>query len=103
MDRIVPAGFATDCIGAAWIIGAGMQSVVRSLAVLSSDGMNRREIKDVEAHVANRRQTLVHVVEGAVTVWVIGFRAREQLVPAGKQCKRSLDLDRKHLAPAAML
>ena len=103
VNSIVPTGFAADCIRAAWIIRTGMQGVVRAFAVLPADRVNRREIEHVEAHVADRRQTLVYVVEGTVTVGVIGFRAGEQLVPAGKQCKRSLDLHRVYIALAAML
>ena len=48
--------------------------------------MDRREIEDVEAHVADARQRLRDIVEGAE-------RTREELVPARELGLRPLDLD----------
>src|SRR5437899_12518468 len=77
MNRVVPTLDAADGIGAAGIIGAGREGVVAALAVGRADGMDRREIEDVEAHVADARQGPDDVVERAE-------RTRKELVPARK-------------------
>src|SRR5205823_14477682 len=59
VDRIVSAFDAADGIGAAGIVGPGLQCIVAALAVGRADGMDRREIEDVEAHVANAGKALV--------------------------------------------
>ena len=71
--------------------------------MLAPDGVDRREVQHVEAHVADRWQTLVHVAEGAVSIGVIGLRAREQLVPAGELGQRSFDVQRIDRAATAVL
>src|SRR3979411_2268080 len=65
MNRIVPTLGAADGIGTAGIIGAGLEGVVATLAVGRADRMDRREIEDVEAHVADARHGLDDVVERA--------------------------------------
>ena len=54
VDRVVPAFLAAGSVGAARILGPGGQRIVRPLAVLAPDRMDRREIKRVETHVADR-------------------------------------------------
>ncbi len=102
MNGVVPTILAADGIGAARIVRTGQQAVVRPLAVLAPDRVDWREIQHVEAHVANGGQALVHVAEGAVAIRVVGFRAREQLIPAGELRQRALDIQRIHSTATAM-
>ena len=94
MDRVVPAFVAADRIGAAGIVRRGGERVVAALAVLFPDRMDRREIKNVEAHLPDLGQAADHVVERAVAVRVAGLRARKQLVPACELGLRPLDVER---------
>jgi hypothetical protein len=86
--------FATDRVRAAGIVRPGGQGIVAALAVAAADGVNRREIQHVEAHVLNHRQTRVHVVEGAVARWIVGDRARKQLIPTGELRQFAFDIHR---------
>ena len=100
VDRVVAAFVAADRVRAADIVGSPLQAVVLALAIFSPDRVDGREIKNIEAHVANGRQAADHVVEGAVTVRAIRRRAREQLVPGGELRLRSLDLEhQRRLVP----
>jgi hypothetical protein len=65
-DRLVPALGRADGPGAAHVVGAGLERVVRPLALHAADGMDRREIQHVEAHFGNGGQARLHVAEGAV-------------------------------------
>ena len=56
MDRVVPAFAAADRVRAADVVGLGAQAVVLAFAIGVSDRMDRWQIKNVKAHVANRRQ-----------------------------------------------
>jgi len=60
----------------------------------AANGVNRRKVQNVKAHVVNHRQALVHIIEGTVAGRVIGDRTREQLVPAGKLRQLTLNLYR---------
>ena len=84
MNRVVPALDATDGIGAAGIVWPGRKRVVATLAVGRADRMDRREVEDIEAHVADARQGLDDVVERAEG-------ARKELVPARELGLRPLD------------
>lgn len=94
MNGIVAAILAADSIRAARIIGARLQGIIAALAVRLADGMNRREIQHIEAHIAHIRQPLDHIAERAVAVLVIRRRAREQLIPTGKLGQLALDVHR---------
>ena len=48
------------------VAGLSVQAVVPALAVATADWMDRREVEDVEAHVAHVRQFADHVGERAV-------------------------------------
>ena len=54
---------------------------VASLAARPSDGMDRRQVEDVEPHVGHVGQLRPHVGERAVARRLRGGRAREHLVP----------------------
>ncbi|MNH02735.1 hypothetical protein D3C79_619800 [compost metagenome] len=95
VNGLVAAFRAADGIRAARVARLGLEGVVAALAMLHADGVDGREVQDVEAHVADHRQPFVHVVEGAVALRVVGHRAREQLVPAGEQGGRAIDIKGK--------
>ena len=92
MYRLVTTLLAADRVRAAGIVRAGSQGIVAALAVGAADRVNRREVQHVEAHVLNHRQTRVHVVESAVTLGIVGDRARKQLVPTGELGEFALDV-----------
>ncbi|MCY1424218.1 hypothetical protein D9M71_399550 [compost metagenome] len=100
MDRLMAALVAADGIRATGVIGAGLQRIVRPLAKVAADGMDGREIQHIETHVADHRQAIVHVVEGAVAFGVVGDRTWEQFVPAGELGALALDLEGKFMAAA---
>ncbi|KAI3480411.1 hypothetical protein L1887_57425 [Cichorium endivia] len=93
VDRVVAAVRAADGVGAAGIVRPGLQGIVAALAELAADGVDRREIEDVEAHVADHRQACVNIVEGAVAAGIVGDRARKQLVPAGERGALALHVE----------
>ena len=94
MDGVVAALGRTDGIGAAGIGGAGRQGVVATLAVGGADGVDRREIEDVEAHFLDVGQAVDDVVEGPVAIDIAGLGAWEELVPGGKARRRAIHPDR---------
>lgn len=103
MDRLVAALLAADRIRAAGVAGLGTQGIVAALAMGAADGVDRREIENVEAHRGDLRQAPDHVVEGTVACRVAAFRAREQLVPTGEARQRSLHLHRVFAAAHQVL
>src|SRR5690554_71760 len=82
MYRFMTSLLATDGIGAAGIVRPGFKRVVGSFAVSMANRVDRRKIEYVKAHVTNHGQALVDITKGTVTVWSVGFRAWEELVPA---------------------
>ncbi|MNT86506.1 hypothetical protein D3C72_2268010 [compost metagenome] len=56
MNRLMPALLAANGIGAARIIGAGGEGIVRAFAVAAPNGVNRRKVQHVETHVLDHRQ-----------------------------------------------
>ncbi len=84
MDRIVAAFAAADRVRTADVAGRGAQGVVLALAVGLADGMDRRQIKNVKSHVADRRQPADDIGEGAVALRIVGNRARKQLIPGAE-------------------
>ena len=95
VDRIMPALVAADRVRAAGVAGGGVKRVIAPLAVLLADRMDRRKIKDVEAHLANIGKARDHIVERAVPIDISGLRARKQLVPAREFGLRPFDLQRQ--------
>ena len=59
-----------DCPGAAFVVGAGDGGVVGALAEGGADGMDGRQVEDVEAHGGDLGQKEFDVGEGAVAVGV---------------------------------
>ncbi|MNF30617.1 hypothetical protein D3C84_113620 [compost metagenome] len=95
VNGFVAALLATDGIRAAGIIGAGGQGIVAPLAMGAANRVDRREIEYVEAHVLNHWQTRVHIVKSAMTVGIVGDRARKQFVPTGKFGQFAFDVYRE--------
>ncbi|MNS60425.1 hypothetical protein D3C72_934220 [compost metagenome] len=93
VNCLVAAFRAADGIRAARVAGLRREGIVAALAVLHADRMDGREVQHVEAHVADHRQALVHIIEGAVALGAVGDRAREQLVPTGELRGRAVDID----------
>lgn len=67
---VVAALLAADRVGAAGVSRAGLEAVVRPLAMRPADGMNRRKIQHIEAHPGDLGDACVHVGEGAVALLV---------------------------------
>ena len=70
-----PPSARADAPGAAGIVGSGGERVVWALAEASADGMNRRQIKHIEAHLADIGQPFLDILEGAVTARLRGGRS----------------------------
>ncbi len=84
VDGVVAAFGRPDRIGAAGIVGGGRQLLFRPLRLVRPIGWIGREIEHVEAEVADIGQLPDDVVEGAVTLRIVGHRARQQLVPGAE-------------------
>ena len=65
-------------------VRAGLQAVVRSLAVGQAYRMNRREIQHIEPHCSNGRQPCNHILEGSMLSCHRCSRAGKQLIPAAE-------------------
>ena len=94
VNGLMPALLAADGVGAAGIIRARLQRIVRTFTIAPADGVNRRKVQHVKAHVVNHRQPLPDIIERTVTGRIIGHRARKKLVPAGKLRQPALNLHR---------
>src|SRR3546814_17373893 len=75
VNRFVTALLAPDGVRASRVVGASGEGVVRALAKAATDGVNRREVQHIEAHVLDHRQTRMHVIEGDMTLGILGDRA----------------------------
>src|SRR5207248_11053507 len=87
VDRVVAAFFGADRPRAAGIAALRSQRVVPPFAVRLADGMDRREVHDVEAELLELRQHRPHAGEAAP-------RAREELVPRAEARELAVDVDR---------
>ncbi len=61
------------------------KGIVAALAMGAADGVDRREIENVEAHRGDLRQAPDHVVEGTVACRVAAFRARNSSYQLAKR------------------
>src|SRR5690606_26793635 len=52
MERVMTALLRPDGVGAAGVVGARDQTIVAAFAVGRADGMDGREVKNIEAEVA---------------------------------------------------
>ena len=66
--------------------GPAVSALLRALAVLDADRVDRRQVEDVEAQLGERGDLLAHAPQAAP-------RAREQLVPGAEAGADALDVD----------
>src|SRR5882672_3920984 len=83
MDGGVAALGAADGPRAARLAGRGRQRVVAAFAVRAADGMDRRQVDDVEAHGGRAVELRLRVLERAVPA-LAAAAAWEELVPGGE-------------------
>ena len=97
VDGVVPAVGGADRVGAAGVLGPGVEGVVRALLGCLPDGVHRREVDDVEPHGGDRGQPPRRRAQGArrpaVLLLVVrrALAAREDLVPGSGECQLALD------------
>ncbi len=94
VDGLVPAFFRADRPRAAGLVGSGLCRVVRAFAMRPADRMDWRKVEDVEPHLRDVRQPLLHIAERPM-LRRIPRRARKQLVPGaeGRQLRVDSDLE----------
>src|SRR5919106_4743111 len=78
--RLVPAFLCPDGPGASGILGSGDEGVVFTLAIGSSNRMDRGQIDHIETHVGDVGEPVFQISEVAVPSWLISARPRKQLV-----------------------
>ena len=96
MDRGEAALRRADGVGRARIARLGLQGVVAALAVRLPDGMDRREVEDVEAQAPHVVELPDHVPERAVDP-LLPLRARQHLVPGGERRRLAVGEQRQRL------
>src|SRR5690554_7972167 len=84
VDGVVTALVAADGVGTAGVVRAGLQAVVRSLAVVPAYRMNRRKIQHIETHAGDVRQPSDDIGESALSVRITALRTGYQHIPTGK-------------------
>ena len=85
-----PPSVDADGPRAAGVVGPGVERVVAALAGGVADGVDRREVHDVEAHGRHRGEACDGAPEAAL-------RAREQLVPGAHERPLAVDPQRVRL------
>ena len=98
-DGFVPAVGAADRPWAAGLAGLRRGRIVLALAELRADGVDGREVDDVEAEVVDPREAGGRVVERAVGAGGVGGGAGEELVPRAESGQLGVDADAE---PAAL-
>ena len=67
--------------GTSWFSWLGGETIVAAFPIRFTDGMNGREIEDVEAHFPNGRQTRFTIVKGASLAFNRSFGSRKDFIP----------------------
>ena len=91
VDRLVPPLGAADGPGAARVVRARGQGVVRPLAEGAADRVDRGQVEHVEAHLRDIGQPRLDVAERAVPAPLGRRRPREHLVPGAEPGPLTLD------------
>jgi hypothetical protein len=91
LDRRVAAGIVADRPRAARIRRQRVERVVAPLTKCVADRMDRREIHDVESHVANRGEASLRIRKRSVLAVNRAGRAWEEFVPCRELRGASLD------------
>ena len=88
-----PPSADADGPGAAGVVGAGGQGVVRPFAEAPADRVDRRQVENVESHPGDIRQPSLGVLERSGAVGIGGARPGEHLVPGAEAGALALDHD----------
>ena len=99
VDRVMAASGRTDRPWGSWLLGPGVEGVVLALLERAADGVDGRQIDDVETHGSGGLETFVGGIECAgvpVSVLILmgALAAREEFVPRRVQRALALDTDR---------
>ena len=91
VNCIVATFFIADCPRNTRVAGSRCQGVVLSLAKLCSDGMNRRQVENVEPHGCNCRQTKFCCLKCSADDCAIcsnfgAFATGEEFIPRSHKC-----------------
>src|SRR5205823_8941384 len=84
VDCLVPSLRRADGPGTAGVVRAGVQGVVGPLAKAPANGMNRRQIDDVETHGRDVRQPPGTILEGSVLSRLECAGTGKNLVPGAE-------------------
>ena len=84
MHGRMSAGRRPNGPGTPWIVRGSHGGIVLPLAVHLPNGMNRREVEYVKAHVRDIGQARCTVLEGTVLAWHRGAGAWEHFVPGAE-------------------
>jgi hypothetical protein len=97
LDGVVATVGRTDRPRRADVAGTGVDVVVAALAVHSADGVDRRQVDDVEAHRGDAVELLrggdERAVDRAALLVDAAGGAREELVPGAEQGPLPVDVD----------
>ncbi len=93
MDGLVAAFGGADGPGAAVIAFGGDDVVVGAFAEGVADGVDGRQVEDVEAHGGDLGQQGFDIAQGAVAAGVGRGGARKELVPGGEAGAFAVDPD----------
>ncbi len=100
LDRRVTAVLAADRPRAAGVAGLRHQRVVATFAVGSTDGVDRREVDDVEAQLRQSWQLALRVLERAVDAGSATLGTWEELVPRTEERALAVYRDLEHAVVA---
>src|SRR6185436_17216013 len=81
MHGLVAAALGANCPRGADVARLGLARVVLALAMGSPDGVDGRQIEDVESEARNLREERLDVAKGSVPLWIARRGAGKQLVP----------------------
>ena len=81
LDRVVAAMFVADRIETPGVVGSSIERIVLALAIGAADGMDRRQVENVEAERGDLRHTRDAVVESAVLPHDRSLAARHHFIP----------------------
>ena len=81
VHRLMPAFGRADGPGRAHVLGFGHRLVILALAVGAADGVDGRQIENIEAHPGDVRQPRLTVFEGAVLSGNGGAGAGKHFIP----------------------
>src|SRR5205823_103067 len=93
VDRFVPSGCAADSPWTTGIFGRSVGRVVLSLSMGEANGVNRRQVEDVETHRGDVGKQPLAIAECSVLAGLARRRPREHFVPGAKASPLAVDSD----------